>query len=44
MRKAYLLAYSNTLGTREQVKEYLNNIPEIIIIEMIYDYDKRYLK
>ncbi len=30
MRKAYLLAYSNTLGTREEVKKCVDSIREII--------------
>ena len=30
MRKAYLLVYSSTLGTREQVKDCLNALPQVI--------------
>lgn len=29
MKKTYLLAYSSTLGTKEQVKACLNKIPQI---------------
>ena len=29
MRKAYLLVYSSTLGTRDEVKSYLTSIPQI---------------
>jgi hypothetical protein len=29
VRKAFLLAYSNSLGTRDQVKQYLNSMPEV---------------
>jgi hypothetical protein len=29
MSKAYLLVYSDEIGTREQVKHYINNIREI---------------
>jgi hypothetical protein len=30
MRKAYILAHSRTLGTREEIKACLNAIPEIL--------------
>ncbi len=30
MKRAYLLAYSATLGTREQVKQCLNDLPQVI--------------
>ncbi len=30
MRKAFLLAFSDTLGTREQVKNCLNNCPSVL--------------
>lgn len=30
MRKAYILVYSNNLGTRDQVKECLDNISQVI--------------
>jgi hypothetical protein len=30
MRKAYLLAYSSTLGTQDEVKECLNTLPQVI--------------
>ena len=30
MKRAYLLVYSATLGTREQVKTCLNELPEVI--------------
>lgn len=29
MSKPYLLAYSDTLGTEDQVKQWLNSIPEV---------------
>ena len=29
MKKAYLFIYGSTVGSRETVKEWLNNIPEI---------------
>ena len=30
MRKAYLLAYSTTLGSRDEVKAVLNQLPEVL--------------
>jgi hypothetical protein len=30
MRKSYLLVYSDSLGTRDEIKDCLNNMPEII--------------
>lgn len=30
MRKSYLMTYSATLGTRDQIKEWLNEMPEVI--------------
>ena len=30
MRRAYLLSYSQSLGTREEVKSYLDKMPEVI--------------
>lgn len=30
MRKAYILVYSDKLGTREEVKNCMDNIPEVI--------------
>lgn len=30
MRKAYLFVYSSNLGTKEQIKECLNQIPQVI--------------
>jgi len=30
MRKAYILVYSNNLGTRDQVKECMDNISQVI--------------
>lgn len=30
MSYAYVLIYSNALGTRQEVKDYLDNIPEIL--------------
>src|SRR5260370_36332941 len=30
MRKAYLLVYSSTLGTRVQIQECLNELPQVI--------------
>jgi len=30
MRKAYLLVYANSLGTRNEVKDCVDNLPEIL--------------
>lgn len=30
MRRAYLLAYNSTLGTREAVRDFLDNLPEVL--------------